>query len=73
MGTVAALLAVKLLTLSGSIATTAWLVSFFAFEDALGAHRWTLFVGGFAAIAAGELGAWLIARQAGGRQPAARR
>ncbi|MFC3691435.1 hypothetical protein [Chenggangzhangella methanolivorans] len=64
MGTVAALLALKLLTLAGSTATTAWLVSFLFFTETLAAYRWELFLGGFAAIAIGELGAALLGRKA---------
>ena len=67
MSAAVALLALKLVSLAGSTATTAWLVSFFAFKDVLEPHRWTLLLGGLVAIAIGEglsylLGARLKAR-----------
>ena len=64
MGTVAALLALKLVTLAGSTATTAWLVSFLFFTETLAPYRWEMFLGGFAAIAIGELGSFLVGKRA---------
>lgn len=58
------LLILKLVTLGGSLATTAGLVGLFAFRDVLGPHLVALWVGGFAAIALGEGGAWLLGRHA---------
>ncbi|MFJ7440118.1 hypothetical protein ACIQW5_20915 [Methylorubrum thiocyanatum] len=58
------LLMLKLVTLAGSLATTAGLVGLFAFRDVLGPHLVALWVGGFAAIALGEGGAWLLGRRA---------
>lgn len=58
-----ATLAFKLLVLAGALATTAGVIGFFAFEDALGPHRWSLLIGGFAAIILGEGASSLIARR----------
>lgn len=57
-------LMLKLVTLAGSLATTAGFVGLFAFRDVLGPHLVALWVGGFAAIALGEGGAWLLGRRA---------
>jgi hypothetical protein len=51
----------KLITLAGSTATTLWLVSFVAFE-ALVPYRWELLGWGFAAVAVGEFGSYLLGR-----------
>jgi hypothetical protein len=67
MGTVAALSALKLLTLAALFAITAWLVSFLIFAETLAPHRWKLFLGGFAAIAIGEFCAALIGKKAAKR------
>ncbi|GLK54933.1 hypothetical protein JOD31_002093 [Methylopila capsulata] len=64
MGLTFALLALKLVSLAGSIATTAGFVGLFAFKDLLGPHVATLLIGGFLAIAVGEGAAWLVARNA---------
>lgn len=60
------LLFLKLITLAGSLATTAGFVGLFAFRDVLGPHLVTLWVGGFAAIVLGEGGAWLVGRHVAG-------
>ncbi|CAA2100604.1 MULTISPECIES: hypothetical protein [Methylobacterium] len=63
MNVLIAMLALKILTLAGSTATTIGLVGLFAFRDTLGPHLVPLWVGGFLAIALGEGGTWLIARR----------
>lgn len=60
---IAILFLCKLVTLAGSTATTAWLVSFVIFTEALAPYRWELLIGGFAAIAIGEGASYLVARR----------
>lgn len=57
-----AIMLLKLVTLTGSIALTAGFVGLFAFKDTLGPHLAVLWLGGLIAVAAGEGGAWLIGR-----------
>lgn len=61
MAAMLALLLLKLITLGGSIATTAAVLGLFAFKDTLGPHVVPLAMGGIVAIIIGETGAWLIA------------
>ena len=63
------LLLLKLVTLGGSIATTAAVLGLFFFKETLGPQVVPLAVGGIAAIIIGEAGAWLLGRFAAADAP----
>ncbi|MGH1417396.1 MAG: hypothetical protein ACRBCJ_00910 [Hyphomicrobiaceae bacterium] len=52
----------KIVSLAGSIASTVGLVGIFAFKETLGAYTSHLIVGGFTAIAVGELAGYVLAK-----------
>lgn len=58
------IIAFKLVSLAGAIATTVAFVGLFAFRETLAVHVPWLFITGFTMIAIGEGCAWLIGKHA---------
>lgn len=67
MNAIVAMLALKLVSLAGALATTTAFIGLFAFRELLGPHIVWLFTAGFIALAIGEGGSWLLAKRLASR------
>lgn len=63
MKMIAAMLALKLLSLAGALALTTVFIGLFAFREILGPHLPLLLAGGLIALAIGECGSWWLTKQ----------
>lgn len=63
MRSIAAMLALKLLSLAGALALITGFIGLFAFRELLGPHLLLLLAGGVLAVAIGEGGSWWLAKR----------